>query len=254
MEQLINNIKTYNEKLYNGMFDKIWFLDKIENNITTIVDFGCADGTLGNIINSIFPEKFRCIGIDSNADMRKLATDNGIEVYKSLKDLPDIDYNNTVLILNSVIHEIFTYAPFLSAYELFQSISDLKFKQIAIRDMCLNDLDTLPNYTKEIMDSKFATKYNDFIENNPAKIYTDVADYRVSALEFLLKYQYEDNWEREKTEVYLWQWHKIIYDIFSDYSIDFDSTFRIPYQVKQIRKNFNIQLNYNTHRKMLLTL
>ena len=239
--------------LEKGMLDKVWFLEKIEHSTETLVDFGCGDGSLFTIIDRIYPGKFRYIGIDHDEKMIALAKENGIEIYSSLAELPEIDYGKSALILNSVLHEIFSYSAFNVAYELFEEMAAKKFRHIAIRDMCLNRKDKLPNYTKEIMESKFADQYQEFMEINPDTIYPDIADYKVLTLEFLLKYRYEQDREKEKSAVYLWRWHAHIPEIFNEYTKEFDSTFRVPYIIRQIRNDFGIDLQFDTHRKMLLT-
>ena len=181
----------YFELLEKGMLDKVWFLEKIEHSVNTLVDFGCGDGSLFVLIDRIYPGRFRYIGIDHNPEMIAAAKENGIEVYSSLAELPEIDYDKSALILNSVLHEIFSYSAFNAAYELFEEMEAKKFRHIAIRDMCLNRKDKLPNYTKEIMDSEFADQFQEFMEINPDTIYPDIADYKVLTLEFLLKYRYE---------------------------------------------------------------
>ena len=246
-----------NEKYFalleKGMLDKVWFLEKIEHSVNTLVDFGCGDGSLFTIIDRIYPGRFRYIGIDHDEKMIALAKENGIEIYSSLDELPEIDYGKSALILNSVLHEIFSYSAFNVAYELFEQMAAKEFRHIAIRDMCLNRKDKLPNYTKEIMDSAFAEQYQQFMEINPDTIYPDIADYKVLTLEFLLKYRYEQNREKEKSAVYLCSWHAHIPEIFTEYTKEFDSTFRVPYIIRQIRNDFGIDLQFDTHRKMLLT-
>lgn len=248
-----NKEQKYSELLKKGMLDKVWFLEKLDWSVDTLVDFGCGDGSLFMLIDRIYPGRFRYIGIDHNPEMLELARADGLEGYSSLDELPELDYDKTALIMNSVLHEIFSYSAFNVAYELFEQMAAKKFKHIAIRDMCLNRKDKLPNYTKEIMDSAFADQYQKFMEINPDNIYPNVADHKVPSLEFLLKYRYEQDREKEKSAIYLWRWHAHIPEIFSEYTKEFDSTFRVPYIIRQIRADFGIDLQFDTHRKMLLT-
>lgn len=253
----MNETNIYREEQYydclsKGMFDKAWFLDKLEPEIDTLVDFGCGDGSLRLVAERVYPGRFRYIGIDTNEEMRRAAQENGAEVCSCLEELPDIDYGRAALVLNSVIHEIFSFAPFNEAYNLFEAMAGRQFRHIAIRDMCLNKKDKLTNYTKEIMESRFARQFEEFMESTPDSIYPDVADYKVMALEFLLKYNYTQDWSQGGA-VYLWRWHSHIPEIFSQYTKEYDSTFRVPYFIRLIRKDFGIDLQFDTHRKMLLT-
>ena len=88
-----------NEKYFalleKGMLDKVWFLEKIEHSVNTLVDFGCGDGSLFTIIDRIYPGRFRYIGIDHDEKMIALAKENGIEIYSSLDELPEIDYGKS---------------------------------------------------------------------------------------------------------------------------------------------------------------
>ena len=246
-----NKEQKYFELLSKGFLDKVWFLGKLEPCIDTLVDFGCGDGSLSVIIDRVFPGKYRYIGIDNNPDVLSEAQAQGLEVYSSLSELPEIDYGRSAIILNSVLHEVFSFSAFGEAYALLEEMESKKFRHVAIRDMCLNRKDKLPNYTKEIMDSSYADAFRSFLEKTPTEIYPDIADYKVLALEFMLKYLYAD--ESAKSKVYLWRWHAHIPDIFSGYVKEFDSTCRVPWTIRQIRKDFGIDLQFDTHRKMLLT-
>ena len=39
----IANMNAYNDGMRKSMLDKIWFLDKIDGDIDTVYDYGCAD-------------------------------------------------------------------------------------------------------------------------------------------------------------------------------------------------------------------
>lgn len=80
----ITNYAVYNNGMRNTIIDKMWFLDYISPNITTIIDFGCADGDLFKEIEKIYPNKFDYIGIDNDKTMRTRAKAN---LHLPLKEL-----------------------------------------------------------------------------------------------------------------------------------------------------------------------
>ena len=76
-----------------------------------------------------------------------------------------------------------------------------------------------------------------------------------SFTEFFLKYTYVENWEREKDEVYLWDWMDILNQHFvSIYNVKFENRFYIPFIRERIKNDFDIDWNINTHRKVLYQL
>ena len=71
-----------------------------------------------------------------------------------------------------------------------------------------------------------------------------------------MKYTYQENWDRECREQYLWNWDFFVQSaIGNTMCIEVDQPFRIVPQIRQIEKDFGIEFpeNLNTHRKMLLT-
>ena len=71
----IKNIEVYNAGMRKSMMDKIWWIDKIDDSINTVMDYGCADGALLSITHDINPDLQLC-GYDFNEDMIGLATQN----------------------------------------------------------------------------------------------------------------------------------------------------------------------------------
>ena len=52
----IVDLNRYNLSMSKSLIDKIFFMDKIDDTIKVIVDYGCADGTLIRFIAPLFPE------------------------------------------------------------------------------------------------------------------------------------------------------------------------------------------------------
>ena len=127
--------------MQKGLLDKIWFLNLLPPHIKTIVDFGCADGSLIKFIETLFPNRFHFIGIDNDEEMRKRAKKNLANLNERFEILPSITKMslekslNSVLVLNSIIHEIMTYCSYQEQMEIYRAINFLRFDYIAIRDM-----------------------------------------------------------------------------------------------------------------------
>lgn len=248
------------------LYDKCWFIDKISENIDTIVDFGCAGGDLAVMISRICPEcNFKYIGIDSNDDLlyynnRDKFKSLNVSFHKSIDEsVKNIDTSKSVLVLNSVLHEIFSYLSEAEQFKLLKKFFNSGFKYIAIRDMHMPTdkalLSIPPDIIGVIRNSKYAEQWNEFNTVCDRRDY-EFEDIRVRVYEFFLKYFYVENWERECKEQYLWN---IIAEFaikgcslfFKNYDIIYENSFHIPYVADKIYKDFGIKWQYNTHKKML---
>ena len=268
----IQNYDCYLTKMSKTFFDKAWFMSHIPEDVDTIIDFGCADGSFLKFLQSVCP-KFIYIGIDNNPKMVKLTKDKGFECYSSIKELEarvfDFNGNGCCLILNSVIHEIYSYFN----ESIIDQIYSFHPKYIAIRDMMFNPIDRarfyLPinDYKKiiNLFEEKYPIQFNEFHE-----IWKNKQDYETEIVHFLLKYIYNnENWSREVKENYLpidiqeIRRRFCLNTIFPkyNYTIDFQSFYKLPYLVNRWRQDFELDKNFelsefirniNTHYKMLL--
>jgi hypothetical protein len=254
----IKNLDKYTAAMQNTLLDKIWFLDKVDPSITTIIDFGCADGSLFLFIESLFPDKFTFIGIDSSdkmLDRARLATQEipveRIQFHTSLDTVISKHFDNSILVLNSILHELYNYLPYPERTNtLKQLFSKYKFKYIAIRDMHKIDEGTFTGYPKYRLKDPTLQKRKDQFDALEYFAKTDVN----SLIEFLLKYNYIDNWDRECHERYLWNWSKDILNFANDrYSLLYDAPFYLPYQLEKWTADceYSNKTIINTHRKML---
>ena len=247
------NKEIYLERMRVGMYDKCWWVDKIYPEVDTVIDFGCADGTLWEAIKVLCPQITTYYGIENNEEFFDILDEKAIPHYPSTEQLPqDIDWDRTIVVMNSVVHEICYYQSHAKFIILLKEIRDKGVRHIAIRDMCIN----IEEYTyldedfyDEIMNSKYAFMYKNYIKQaNPNELYDQV--------EFFLKYTYKENWDRECDEQYLWDWDFFVKHAIKDtMRIEVNQPFRIVPQIRQIEKDFEIKFpeGLNTHRKMLLT-
>lgn len=253
----------YIAKMDKSIPDKCWWYDKIDEDVDTVVDFGCGNGALFDYLRSFVPQITRFIGIDNNEEMRKRATNKNycyrnttiISDIDGLLTLHNFDASRAVFVMNSVIHEILTYEGSPVFHNLLQKVDKIGFRYVVIRDMCMPTQNTYIDWLPSLddRDPHIQKRYLDFCK--VVLNYSLFENYTLcdTMLEFLLKYTYTTNWEREKKERYLWHWNDSAKAYLSNnYCINYNSTFCIPQQIAQIRKDFGITADIpSTHRKML---
>ena len=267
----IKNYDVYNQRMAKTLYDKCWWIDKIGDDINVVIDYGCGDGSLYDMIERICPNKFIYIGIDNDDNMLQLAEEkysrpncvfyNSID--KLIVDNLEICSDRIVFVMNSVIHEIFTYCTDECINKLFADIANkINPKYIAVRDMHAHwntlgidyefdkeELDEI--YAKSIVDSKYNQTYQDYCNSKSANHKNPYDHYA----EFFLKYTYIENWDREKDETYLWDWsdyeNGILRKIGWPYDQVYKNEFYIHYISQRIKKDFGSAWEDPTHMKVL---
>ena len=135
----ISDTEVYLKRMRVGMYDKCWWIDKLYPEVDTVIDFGCADGSLLEAIKVLCPQITKYYGIENNKEFFSILDNKLIPHYSSLESLPeDIDWSRTIMVMNSVVHEICYYQGETAFKDLFKKIQGLGVRHIAIRDMCLN--------------------------------------------------------------------------------------------------------------------
>lgn len=118
----IKDISSYLQNMSKGIEDKLFFTKHLPKNKSYLfIDFGCADGTLIGALLTIMGDKHVYIGYDTEEKMisyarskfdlspnRIMFTSKWKEVESMYKSCRDLDYE-VVVILSSVIHEIYAY-------------------------------------------------------------------------------------------------------------------------------------------------
>lgn len=277
IKNAINNYDVYVSRMKNTYYDKCWWINHIPENIDKIIDFGCADAGIFKFIDDMYPERFTYIGIDENEEMLKIAREkyagnNRVSFYTSFDEITNwMSSMNTILILNSVMHELFSYKSHTELIDFIEDIRKLQPTYIAIRDMHINKIiepsavAVFANDFSVLMPKKFVEPFTDF------KAMTDFSEEDFNFyLEFLLKYFYTENWTREVKERYLWDWSSFFKNTlckntkyFSDclgdyrpnyrYSVEYEENFSIRFLQDKWMKDFGMgRLDTHTHKKMLL--
>jgi len=201
MTEQINDSKVYLARMKKTYMDKAWFMSIIPDYIDTIVDFGCADNSFNRFLAENFPQ-YKYIGVDNNDDFIELVNEDGGVCYKSLEDLAKAKIvcpETTLLVLNSVIHEVYSY---WSMDEFWKQVGVLNPKCIAIRDMYAKGCGIYKTATQReleqaTIEAGYAKQLKDF-----TAVWGELED-GYTATHFLLKYFYRENWAREVKENYL---------------------------------------------------
>ena len=267
----IYNMDIYLKRMAATLSDKCWWVESMPPEIDTVVDYGCAQGDLGVFLEKNNPGRFYYIGIDNSPAMLALIERNRARYfgesraafYESISGIADrCDTSRSVLVLNSVMHEVFSYLTEAEQEALLADMFGAGFRYIAIRDMHMPRLERTPYDVREALGaigrSASASMWEDYCayldgaRRQRGERWDSVA---LRVAEFLLKYKYVDNWDREKKETYYWDWLEMTERFWkkAGYRVAFDLTFHIPFLRNQIRNDFGFDFPVDTHRKVLLT-
>jgi len=268
------NLNLYNSEMAKGMEDKLFFLNKLPKSDTgyLFVDFGCADGAMINALTSICNDENNWyIGYDISETMIDLAKTNyhgpskaEVHFYSDWRSIyPGIRCmsQKKVLILSSVIHEVYSYGTEESIIKFWNYVTNSTFDYIVIRDMCPSN--TLTN------DKEISHELHDKLIYNHDGDY----DYQVKTFEakfgslwyernmyhFLLKYRWKVNWNRECNENYFPINYQDIFEKMKNtpkyykYNLDYFERFRVPFLDKCIKEDIGIELDQYTHIKAIFS-
>ena len=268
------NILSYNANMAKGMEDKLFFLNKInfkKDGSYLFVDFGCADGTLIDNLYSIFDNlgiHTYFIGYDISDTMIELAktkfthytssvmfTSSWDEVNKTIEKYSNME---SILILSSVVHEVYSYAECQDDIDLFwHHVLDTGFNYICVRDMMAGkDI----NHTPDIDISNFID--NNFPHFSAKRRYMQDFVFHYGSLNenknfihYLLKYRWTINWNRELNENYFPIYVEDFLKCFEEqYNIAYLERFKVPFLEKCWKEDFDIEIKDNTHIKIIFEL
>lgn len=251
MDKIID-LNTYTTEMRKSLIDKIYFMDKLDNSINTIIDYGCADGMLIDFLSNIFPE-FKFIGYDISPQMIEAAKDRCAakpNVFFTSDFPADFDPATTSVNLSSLIHEVYSYGTTESIEEFWRRINCSGFKYITIRDMCLDQSAHRMSQKEDILKVKwFCSKQQ--IDEFEAE-HGSLSD-NYNLIHFLMKYRYKANWEREVKENYLPLTVEELISRFSPfYELIYFDHYTLPFLVRKVKEDMNITLKDYTHIKMIL--
>ena len=251
MINAIADLNKYNTDMEKSMKDKTFFLDYINvADIDAIVDFGCANGALLDVM----PKEWAKYGVDNNPDMQKICKEKSYPVYNSLDEVKDLK-TRTLLNMSSVIHEVYSYLSDEEIAHFWNRVFAAGFEYISIRDMMLSGNTVRPAdaIVEDIfyINGKFNNQYaNSFLEEwiNP---YSEID--QTDLLHYLLKYKYTDNWARENAECYIpISVEQLKALIPANYEIVYEEEYVLPFLKNQVKLDFGYEIKDNTHIKLLL--
>lgn len=268
------NIMSYNQNMAKGLEDKLFFVNQIDfkkNNSYLFVDFGCADGVLLNALYEIMEKggiNSYFIGYDISDTMIELAKSkfngNGENVMFTanwlavLEKMAAFSNMKKVMILSSVIHEVYSYAEYDNDIDIFwDRVLNSNFDYICVRDMMVsNDIERrtdtdiyhkLNNYCGIGMSLR---KYLDEFENIWGRTHRSNKQF----IHFLLKYRWRINWDREVHENYFPITVEEFLEKMSKYNLVYFNRFRVPFLENCWKKDFDIEINDYTHIKTIFEL
>lgn len=250
-EHQICDLKKYTMRMQKSVLDKMFFIDKVFDPFSNIVDFGCANGELIKALQSLFGE-YRYIGYDISDEMLLEARENvPAAEFCSEWDEMNVDFTDSLLNISSTLHEVYSYCTDEEIDTFWKRVFCSGFKYIAIRDMMLSNAEQLKanseQYNLIVKNENYADKLKDY-ESVWGKIST-----QCDLVHYLLKYKYTENWEREVRENYVPITIEQLLDIIPDnYEITYCSHYTLPYTAWQIKNDFDIDLTTPTHIKLIL--
>jgi hypothetical protein len=276
-----NDIESYNKNMSKHLEDKLFWYDRFGIYDFLLVDFGCADGALINQCCDLDSEKIcrrSYVGYDISETMIDFAktsfrgsNDNDVFFTSSWDDVKrKVDkYNGLkILLLSSVIHEVYSYAKEPEEIdEFWDRVLNSGFDYIIVRDMMVS-YDTLrptmigrrKDYYDNFKKKLKGTKYEGMLEDFEAK--WGSCNVEKNFIHFLLKSNWLVNWNRELNENYFPIYVEEFLELMNSscatlgetgYNLDYLERFQVPYLYLQIHTNLHEQLTDNTHIKCIFS-
>lgn len=258
----IQNNDLYNQRMRLSLIDKMFFVDKVEiQGGDVVVDFGCADGTLIQHLRHYLPEGTRYVGYDINPAMKEAAERNlGDAARKQIelttewseveKKLKTAKKSKKILILSSVIHEVYFYGSPKEVDDFWNHVFNTGFDFIVIRDMIPGRSIDRPADMNDVLLVR-RNAHRERLEQFEG--YWGKIESHRNLVHFLLKYRYVEGWQREVKENYLPLYRDdLMYIIRSPYAIDYHEHFVLPFIRRVVLRDFGIRLADHTHLKLIL--
>ncbi len=262
MCKTISDNGVYLRGMRNTFHDKSWFMSIVPFDVDTIVDFGCADGSFLEYMKRNWPE-YRYAGIDENEEFLAMTRERGFEAYGNLTEFSKKHSNGdgkVLLVMNSVLHEIYTYKGVPQAEEIWGAFLRNGVKYIALRDMYARGCGIFSSKTEANLLDVCDQKDKHAASNNGELIslHDKLSDFErqwgevndgYKLTHFLLKYFYSLNWERELVENYLPFHYRELHEAIrsAGYDITFESFYAIPWLKQKWLSDFDCDTHPALH-------
>lgn len=249
----IANITAYNANMRKTLQDKAFFLSHVD--ATLFVDVGCADGSLIEYMLALYPEN-QYIGYDISSRELALAKDRLPAEIALTNDWGVVasaiaaHSGKTAIICNSLIHEVYAYGNNVSIATFWENILGAGADYIVVRDMCLNHSASRQADSISVARVRKAAD-TDMLQDFESH-WGSIADNK-NLIHFLLKYRYIQNWKREVKENYLPLSFTELLQKFHGYNVEYAEQFILPFLRKTVLKDFGVEVQENTHAKIILT-
>lgn len=268
MTEAIKDYDAYQHRMNKSLIDKLFFADKIPDDINIIVDYGCADGTLLKAIRPMFPNAF-LFGFEIDEQMIANANENskaantfyfsdwGMLLAAMGRFKNDVFCEGkkckTAVVASSLIHEVYSYGTPEQVAKFWDQMFNSDFDYICIRDMMVSmpvdrpsDINDVVRVlrkfhrTKPLLD--FQANWGN-IENNKNLVH------------FLLKYRYlQPNWDREVKENYIPLYREDFMALIPEkYMVTFHEHYTLPYLMENVLNDMGVVLKDPTHIKVILS-
>lgn len=248
--------KIYCESMAKSLEDKLFFLNEIDiNDYDYIVDFGCADGRILEVLDEkLTNKKTILVGIDKNKVMTNqlvlLAARTKHTMLVSTKLIIDDEIFNllkredkkNLIIFSSVLHE-YDWENFKPFFILFDTI-------------VMRDMQSPEKFWYKVPESTRALVTKDFPGELLAKLerkYGYINDLE-RLYKYFLMYRYADNFDHELQEDYfsiIWENLKewLTYDYV--FHVLYEKDYILPFIKQDIETKFGYELKYPTHKQII---
>lgn len=247
--------KIYCESMAKSLEDKLFFLNEIDiNDYDYIVDFGCADGRILEVLDEkLTNKKTILVGIDKNKVMTNqlvlLAARTKHTMLVSTKLIIDDEIFNllkradkkNLIIFSSVLHE-YNWENFKPFFILFDTI-------------VMRDMQSPEKFWYKVPESTRALVTKDFPGELLAKLerkYGYINDLE-RLYKYFLMYRYADNFDHELQEDYFsipWSGIKESMAKYG-YHVIYEKDYILPYLKKEIAAKFQHNLRQPTHKQII---
>lgn len=248
--------KIYCESMAKSLEDKLFFLNEIDiNDYDCIVDFGCADGRILEVLDErLTNKKTILVGIEKNKVMTDqlvlLAARTKHTMLVSTKLIIDDEIFNLLkrkdkkklIIFSSVLHE-YDWKNFKPFFIFFDAIV-MRYMQSPEKFWYKVPESTRALVTKDFpgeLLAKLERKYGYF--NDLERLY-----------KYFLMYRYADNFDHELQEDYF----SIIWDNLKDwlthdyvFHVLYEKDYILPFIKQDIETKFGYELKYPTHKQII---
>ena len=247
----IKNYDEYTLRMQKSLDDKLFFMNMVDD-MDTVFDYGCADGSLLKEIGKRI-KGCNLIGYDIDDPMISKAKENVPDCVfdGSFCSCKNCAQGKTLLNLSSVIHEVYSYSTKKEIELFWHREFNTGFEYKAIRDFSIGKISlrrTTENDYKKIFENGNMKSIVDY-----EYIWGSVKENK-NMLHYLMKYRYKSNWDREVRENYFpITLEELLSKIpTSEYEITYFNHYILPFTKEVVKRDFDIDIIDNTHLQLLL--